>query len=55
MYSFVYHLYYEYNLNKDDEKLINQLLNKYTLYENNSIILNTNIYNLLFIDFIYIK
>ena len=55
MYSFIYHLYYEYNLNKDDEKLINQLLNKYTLYENNSSILNTNTYNLLFIDFLYIK
>lgn len=50
MYSLIYHKIFEYNLNDEEEIIIDQLLN------NNSINLSSKIsFHKLFIDFIYIK
>ena len=49
MYSLVYHTKFEYNLNNEEEYIINELLN------NNNINLNNINFDKLFIDYIYIK
>jgi hypothetical protein len=49
MYSLIYHTLFEYNLNNEEEHIINELLN------NNKINLNNIIYDELFMNYIYIK
>ena len=49
MYSLIYHTHFEYNLNNEEENIINHLLS------NDKTNLNNIIFDKLFIDYLYIK
>jgi hypothetical protein len=53
MYSLIYHKIFEYNLNKDEENIINNLLNQ-DISQKTNLFVNLP-FNQLFNDFLYIK
>jgi hypothetical protein len=56
MYSLIYHTQYEYNLNDDEENIINDLLSNDITQKTNLLKnITLDIFDKLFIDYIYIK